>query len=40
MRRAKSMDAIKVNEKIKDFVYNASKKIRDASHNMKQKINQ
>jgi hypothetical protein len=35
MRRAKSMDAIKVNEKMKDFVYNASKKIRDASHNMK-----
>ena len=39
IRRAKSLDTIKVNEKMKDFAYNASKKFRDASFNFKQKIN-
>lgn len=29
------MDSIKVNEKMKDFAYNTSKKLRDLSYNLK-----
>ena len=33
------MDAIKANEKLKEFFYNASKKFYDASQNIKYKMN-